>query len=126
MPDTDLSTFLWLYTSTRGRLGRLPFFLAMLLMAVILTLFLYLAGSSGKDTAGETFWAGVFLLGCVASLWLSFALAAKRAHDFGQPTIMGILMILPLVSVVAFIAFCFIPGHPGPNAFGASTNSRQA
>ena len=124
MPDTDLRTFIWLFTSTRGRLGRLPFFLAMLLMAVILTMFLYLSGSSGKDTPGETFWAGAFLLGSVATLWLSFALAAKRAHDFGQPTIMGILMILPLVSVFAFLAFCFIPGNPGPNPFGETTNTR--
>ena len=124
MPDSDFKTFFWLYSSTRGRLGRLPFFLAMALIAVILTLFLYLSGSSGKDTAAEQFWAVAFLLGTVASLWFSFALGAKRGHDLGQPTIAGIAMVLPFISIIAFFVFCLMPGAPGPNAYGEATNDR--
>lgn len=48
----------------------------------------------------------------------TIAVAARRAHDFGQSGWLAALLCIPYVGFIPAIAFIFIPGQPGANQHG--------
>lgn len=113
----------WLFFGFSGRVSRAAFLLAGLLLAVLQTFVLYRftltpEGSSASGMWALSFWALFFV-----SVYSSLALGAKRFHDFGKPGIFSVLLLIPMVSLVAFVALCLYPGDRGANEYGSTTNA---
>lgn len=129
----------WLFLSFSGRVDRLVYFLANLLIGVIQVFPVWKATMAIVDLGPETlmnadieqimqmspdfalWWsiAGVLTL---IMLWPYFALGAKRCHDIGWHGFATITLVIPLLQLVAFIALCLIPGTAGPNRYGPRSN----
>lgn len=118
----DSKQLLWLFFGTSGRVGRAAFFLAGLLVQLLPAFLLYRFTLTGEDSGlGQTI-ALFFWIALALSVWSSIALGIKRLHDFGQPGIFALALLVPVVSYIVFIVLCFYPGDAGPNRFGAQTN----
>ncbi len=113
----------WLLFGFSGRASRKAYILANLLVFVLMVLlFFKVFGATPEDIENGTLGfniMGAFLVG----QWINLALSAKRFRDFGKPGIFAAVMLIPLFSLFAFVALCFIPGDPGPNQYGEYTNS---
>lgn len=121
MPDT--SQLVWLFFRFTGRVSRAAYFLAGLLMAVVQAFFLYRSTLvEQQSTAGEL-WASLFWVAVALSIWSNVALGVKRLHDLGRPGILSVTLFVPIVSLIAFVALCLMPGQPGPNQYGRQTNA---
>lgn len=120
VPQPD---FLWLFFRLRGRIGRQVFLLATLALVVALTFPLYRFQLAVPGSPAAEGWAAVFAVVAVATAWSSFALGAKRLHDLGRPGVAAVSLLLPFVSIIAFIALCVIPGTPGPNDYGENPDA---
>lgn len=114
----ESSTYIWLFFRFTGRVGRVVYFLAGLLLAVVQAFFLYRFMQVPEGSAAGQLWASLFWLAVLVSVWSNVALGVKRLHDFDRPGIVAITLFIPVVSIVAFIALCLIPGDPGPNRYG--------
>lgn len=120
MPSNQL---FWLFFGVSGRVGRAAYFLAGLLLAVVQAFFLYrtiVAQDAGLDAS---MWEGLFGVTFFVSLWSNVALGVKRLHDVDKPGIIAVALFIPVLSIIAFIGLCLIPGTPGPNRYGATTNA---
>lgn len=125
MPDS--SKFVWLFFKTSGRVSRVAYFLAALLLAIIPAFFLYrfmlLTDGEIPPPGSGQMWALGFWVTFLASIWSNVALGVKRLHDFGKPGILAVSLFIPVVSILAFIVLCVVPGDPGPNKYGQRTNA---
>ena len=121
MPDGN--QFLWLFFRFSGRISRAAFFLGALLLAVFQGFFLYRFAIVPGDSSEGRLWWSAFMLVALASTWPTFALGAKRLHDMDRPAILAVALSIPVVSIIAFIALCAIPGTPGANQYGRRTNA---
>lgn len=120
--------YLWLFFGMRGRLSRYPFFLANMLVSLVGALPFY-----KYVLAQQNFWSGGFMhvqfwetastIALLAAFWPMFTLGAKRFQDLGRPGIYALVMLVPVLSIVGFVALCLMPGQPGPNRYGARTNA---
>lgn len=54
----------------------------------------------------------------IPMIWISFAVYAKRWHDFDKSGWLTLLVIIPFVGFIVLIVLGCIPGTPGPNRFG--------
>lgn len=115
--------FFWLFFGTSGRVSRLVYFLAGLLLAVIQAFFLYRMVMAQEAGMSGTFWENGFTVTFFISLWSNVALGIKRLHDFDRPGIFAAALFIPVLSIAAFIALCLFPGDQGPNKHGQQTNS---
>jgi uncharacterized membrane protein YhaH (DUF805 family) len=115
--------FFWLFFGLSGRISRLPYLLGGLFLAVIQAFILYRLSLVEGDPSATVFWGNLFWMVIVASLWSNFALGVKRLHDIGKPTIFGIVFFIPVLTLIAFIALCLIPGESGPNQYAGTTNA---
>lgn len=114
---------LWLFFSFSGRASRMAYFLAGLLMMVVVVFLTYrmvLAEQAGYDSS---VWEGLFGVAIIGSLWAQAALGAKRFHDIGKPGLFAALLFVPFLNFLTFVALCFMPGQNGPNQFGRYTNT---
>ncbi|WP_309083844.1 DUF805 domain-containing protein [Chelativorans sp.] len=113
----------WVFFSFSGRVSRAPYFLAGLLLGLfqMFAFYRFLLAPEGSDT--QAFWEGLLLAILVVSIWSHLALAAKRLHDFGKPGVLAILLFIPVVSILAFIALCLYPGDEAANKYGERTNA---
>ncbi len=112
----------WLFFGFSGRISRMAYLLAGLLMmlaVVFITYRLMLAEQYGTDGSG---WELMLTIVLIASLWAQAALGAKRFHDFDKPGLFAALLFVPALNFIAFVALCIIPGTAGPNQFGQATN----
>jgi uncharacterized membrane protein YhaH (DUF805 family) len=66
-------------------------------------------------------WAIVFWTVVLISTWSSFAVTAKRFHDFGKPTYYALISLI-IGPILLLILACF-RSDPGPNRYGRHTNS---
>ena len=121
MPDRN--RLFWLFFRFSGRISRAAFLLGGLLLAVIQAFCLYRFAMVPEDSAEGRLWATAFMLIVLVSMWSSVALGAKRLHDMGKPGALAVSLFIPVVSIIAFIALCFIPGTPGPNKYGFNPNA---
>ena len=116
--------FLWLFFGFSGRISRAAFLLAGLLMMVVILFVVYrMVLADDLDSGSLSMWEGAFSLLLLASLWAQAALGAKRMHDLDKPGAFAVLLFLPFVNFLAFIGLCIIPGTPGANSYGRTTNA---
>jgi len=119
----DRQQLLWLFFGVSGRLSRAPYFLAglfaQLVPAFVLYRFTLVPETSGISEA----LAVIFWLTLLLSVWSNITLGIKRLHDLGQPGIVAVSLLVPVVSYFVFVFLCFYPGTSGENRFGAYTNS---
>ena len=121
MPETDKLT--WLFFRFSGRVSRAAYFLAGLLLAIVQAFLLYRFTLVEQESGAGQGWALAFWIMMIVSVWANVALSVKRLHDIGKTGLMAIALFIPLVSIVAFIALCLIPGNPGPNRYGKHPNA---
>lgn len=115
---------IWLFFKVDGRISRMTYLLAGLLLAIAPAFMLYRFTLTPEESSAGAFWALGFWAVFITCIWCSFALGAKRVHDFGKPGFLALTLFIPVVSWIAFIVFCAMPGDAGPNAYGPRTNAR--
>lgn len=120
MPSNQI---VWLFFSFSGRISRAAYFLAGLLMMIVVVFLSYRVMLAEERGAGGSIWEVALSVVLLASLWAQAALGAKRMHDLGRPGIFAALLFVPLFNFIAFVALCVIPGQPGPNQYGRTTNA---
>ena len=121
MPDA--SQLLWLFFGFSGRVSRAAYFLAGLLLAVVQSFLLYRFMLVPQDSVAGQMWAFAFWITVAVSIWSNVALGVKRLHDIDRPGVIALSLFIPIISIVAFVALCLIPGSPGRNAYGERTNA---
>ncbi len=119
----SLSQLSWLFFGFSGRISRAAYFLAALLMSLILAFLLYRALLAQEATGDVGAWDAALSLCIFVSLWAQAALGVKRLHDFGKPAIFAIALFMPALNIIGFIVLCLIPGDQGPNTYGRLTNA---
>lgn len=119
----DREQLAWLFFSFKGRISRLAYFLAGLLLAIFQAFALYQLVLAPEGSGASQFWAVLFWAVFFLSLWSHVALSAKRLHDFGKPGIFAVTLFIPIVSILVFIALCLYPGDESANEYGQSTNA---
>ncbi|MCV3206396.1 DUF805 domain-containing protein [Mesorhizobium sp. YC-39] len=118
---SDRPQFLWLFFSLSGRLSPSAYALTGLLVILAQFFPLYqIARVEAGSAAGET-WALVFWIVLLVSSWASFAVTAKRFHDFGKPTYFALISLI-IGPILLIILACF-GSDPGPNRYGKRTNA---
>ena len=112
-----------------GRIGRAPYWYFVLAVTVVFAVLFAFAGVSlfsgvgldgVPDPAPSAGVAGILLpLACIALLWPSLAIAAKRWHDVDKSAWWILIGLVPVVGgLVALVFNGFIAGTPGANRFG--------
>ena len=119
----DRNQLVWLFFRFSGRVGRAADFLAGMLLAVIQAFLLYRFALVGEDSASGQMWAMAFWIAVLVALWSNVALGVKRLHDIDRPGLLAASLFIPVLSFIAFIALCVIPGTPGPNRYGWRPNA---
>jgi uncharacterized membrane protein YhaH (DUF805 family) len=119
----DSRQLLWLFFGVSGRLSRAPYFLAGLFAQLVPAFILYRFTLVPETSGSSEVLATIFWLALLLSVWSNITLGIKRLHDLGQPGIVAVSLLVPVVSYFVFIFLCFYPGNAGPNRFGAYTNS---
>lgn len=120
MPSNQM---FWLFFGFSGRISRAAYFLAGMLMMVVVVFIAYRLGLTQEVGGNDALWSGVFSVALLVSLWAQAALGAKRLHDLDKPGMFAALLFVPALNFVAFIALCLIPGTQGANRFGRVTNA---
>ena len=118
----DVNNLLWFFFRFSGRVNRSAYVLGFLLLGVVASFPLYqfmrFEGMPGADG-----WAVLFSASLIISIWGHLAISVKRLHDLDKPGLFAIALAIPVISIIAFVALCVLPGAPGPNGYGATTNS---
>jgi len=116
--------YIWLFLKPAGRLSRLPYFLATMLISVIASLLVYRHVLAylpvGADDVQQT--PGInelVIILFIVTLWPMIALTSKRLQDIGKPPILSIAIAMPVISIVAYFILSLYPGTSGPNKYGA-------
>jgi len=114
--------------SFEGRIGRAPywyFVLATMLLFGVLFAFAgaSLYGSLSATAPGATPGSGaagmLLPLACLALLWPSLAIAAKRWHDVDKSAWWILIALVPVVGgLIALVFNGFVAGTPSANRFG--------
>lgn len=113
----------WLFFGFSGRISRLAYLLAGLLMMVMVLFLAYRFTLAEEAGRGGAFWETLLSFVLIASLWAQAALGVKRFHDFDKPGMFAALLFVPAFNFVAFVALCVIPGTDGANQYGRVTNA---
>lgn len=120
-PAEDNPGMKWLFFSPSGRLGRRPYFMAILFWMVVPGIAISRMFANEHHDAGLAFWTLVLGIICLASLVSFIMLSIKRLHDMGFPAIFVLLLFVPVVSFLALIVLLFWPSGPA-NDFGNLPN----
>jgi uncharacterized membrane protein YhaH (DUF805 family) len=105
-----------------GRIGRLAYLGGLLLnlawaLAVLVAL-VYLDQGRTPGQPPHPAVVPVLIPGFVLFIWSKFALAAKRFQDLGDSGWLSLLLIVPLISVFAFVYLLVVRGQDHDNAYG--------
>jgi uncharacterized membrane protein YhaH (DUF805 family) len=111
----------WLFFGLKGRISPAAYFLAGLFLFIVQMFFFYRVALAAPDSAESEGWAFAFLVLALVCGWCNFAITAKRFHDFGKPTIFAAIAFF--IGFILVIVLSFVKGDPGPNRYGATTNS---
>lgn len=114
----ERADYFWLFFRFRGRIGRQAFLLASLLLSCAVGFPYYRYALAAPESANAQGWAGLFGVIFIAGLWSTVALGVKRLHDLNKPGPAAISLVMPVVSIIAFVALCVLPGTAGPNEYG--------
>ena len=118
---TDKPQLPWLFFSLSGRVSPSAYVLAGLLLLVAQFFPLYQFARLEPGTQNSQIWAVVFWSVLLISTWSSFAVTAKRFHDFGKPTYYALISLV-IGPILLIILACF-RSDPGPNRYGKRTNA---
>lgn len=108
-----------------GRIGRAPYILAFLLIGLVQSFPMYRYLISVPDSAEAEFWSVVFLFVLIGSIYCYMAITAKRLHDLGRSGYEALWLFVPIISIIALVLLCAVPGEPGPNRFARDANSPE-
>lgn len=105
--------------SFSGRVGRMNFFIGLLVSVVLLTIL--------KSLVDE--FPGVLaiifgIVTMVAAIWVvvfAISLYIRRLHDVGWSGWWTLLTLVPLVNLVLFLILLFMPGKKENSTYGAET-----
>lgn len=122
-PLFDTAQLTWLFFRLDGRISRAVYLLAGVLANMVPAFLLYRFMLAPEESTSSGIWAFAFFIGGIVSIWSIFALSVKRLHDFGKPGILAVSLFIPVISYIAFIVFCVVPGDEGPNRYAGDTNS---
>ena len=119
--------YIWLFLKPAGRLTRLPYFLATMLISVLSSFLVYRHVLSYTPADAVDPWQtpgleGLLTAVFIVTLWPMIALSAKRLQDIGKPPIISVAIALPVVSMIAYIVLSLYPGMNGPNKYGKERN----
>ncbi|MDG0867030.1 DUF805 domain-containing protein [Candidatus Lucifugimonas marina] len=53
-----------------------------------------------------------------ANMLISTSACIRRLHDFNQPAIYGLLVLIPIVGWLIELLLIFMPGNPRTNRYG--------
>lgn len=112
----------WVFFGATGRISRMAFLLGNLFLAVIQAFFVYQMAISPEGSEAQANWATIASALYFFFLWPMVMLGIKRLHDIERPGIFSISLIVPVLSIAAFIYLCVQRGTMGPNQYGAVTN----
>jgi uncharacterized membrane protein YhaH (DUF805 family) len=118
---SDKPQLLWLFFGLSGRLAPSAYFLAGLLLVIAQGLPLYHFTLAEPGSSADRGWAQILVFVVLLTWWPSFALAAKRFHDFGKPTYYALLSLI-FTPLVLLVLACF-RSDPGPNQYGRRSNA---
>ena len=121
--------------SFEGRIGRMPFWVATLVMivvAVVLNVAIFGAAIMSGDpsalgaTPGSM--GGVVSIGAlvvaIGMLWIGLAVQAKRWHDLDKSAWWILINLVPIVGGLVTLVMCgFLAGTPAQNRFGEPTTA---
>ena len=116
----NLTDFLF---SFRGRIGRLQWWLFVLLSAIPGKVL-----DSAWNRADDDSWVllAVLTIASLAPLWMYLAVSAERLHDCDMSAWWLLLMLVPYLGAFALVVMnAFIAGTAGPNRFGEPFGARE-
>lgn len=130
-PANTAPGFLWLFLSPIGRLGRKPYWLALVLLWIVIAI---AANMWVRSLPPETDLAALQMADFLSSnplfpfLFLAItavelALVIKRLQDLGLPGLLALLAFVPGINIIGIFVLGFVPGNTGPNRYGPMTNS---
>lgn len=123
-PDHPV-TVSWVLFGFKGRIGRKSFWLAALLMILVQAVVIAQVVSIPEDSPAFILWGFVILAVWIASAWAAFALAVKRLHDIGLPGLLALALLVPAISIIAFLLLAFLPGSQETNEHGPPPFARR-
>lgn len=113
----------WVFFRLAGRLSRVPYVLAFLLIGLVQAFPFYRYLIAIPGTAASDTWAALFIVALAASIYCYVAITVKRLHDLGRPGLEAAWLFVPIISLVVFAALCIAPGQAGPNQYASKTNA---
>ncbi|WP_158284683.1 DUF805 domain-containing protein [Oricola cellulosilytica] len=111
-------TVRWVLFGFKGRIGRKSFGLAALLMILVQAAVISQIIGTPEDDPMGALWALVLMASWLASAWAGIALAVKRLHDLGMPGILAICLLIPAISLIAFLFLAAMPPSQETNEHG--------
>ncbi|WP_051631329.1 DUF805 domain-containing protein [Afifella pfennigii] len=116
-----VSRFLWLFFRFDGRIGREVYWLANFGLVALLVLILQPAVD--PQTSEVAFQSGALgTMALIVGMISSIAIGVKRLHDFNAPGFFAAVLLIPILSIFATIAFGVVRGTHGRNRFGEAAN----
>ena len=105
--------------SFEGRINRLRYWLYGLIPIIIMIVASVLMAVASKNSgSGKEFFSIVVIIAFILSVWISFAIQAKRWHDLDQSGWWTLMGLIPYLNVIVLIILGFIKGTNGANRFG--------
>lgn len=97
-----------LYFSAQGRLNRLSFFLAQILLAVVFVILTVIAGLMGENVVGLIVIGALNIVAIIAGIFL----AIKRFHDIDKSGLfmLGYIIVAGIVGGIIISAIVFAAG----------------
>ncbi|MBX3597661.1 MAG: DUF805 domain-containing protein [Rhizobiaceae bacterium] len=116
--------YIWLFLKPAGRLTRLPYFLATMLISVLSSLMVYRRVLVHMPVGATDPWQTpgldqLILLLFIVTLWPMIALSAKRLQDMNVPPFFSVLIAVPMISIIGYFILSIYPGTKGPNKYGS-------
>lgn len=118
-PST-MTDMLWFFGGLNGRITRLPFWLGIAFVNVIVAIFI---GTMMRNPAAAAPLSAIIPFILMAGIWAEVALIVKRAHDCNITGFVALLSLVPFVNVIMVVFFGIMPGDPNPNVYGRGRNS---
>ena len=101
--------------STKGRINRKQFWLAMLSLWTISCVGIVL---SNLATPAEGL--AILLVATILTLYPTLAVCIKRFHDMDESSWLVIFLFIPLINLISVLLLGTMHGTAGPNRYGPS------
>ena len=116
----------WVLFSFNGRITRKYYWYAAIILFVVFgAISGLLFGTNSKTLATGDFSfmlfvsMALFAIVYIFGIWIGLAVAVKRWHDRGKSGWWVLIGLIPIVGGIWILVECgFLPGTPGPNAYG--------